>query len=248
MAPDAPLTLRHERFCELYVRTGVASAAAEGAGFSPRRAKQTGHELLQRPEILARIEQLRGEVAEVAKLEAADLVQYFWTIATADPRELIEYRRTCCRHCWGLHHGYQRTTQEIYRAVRAYAEAKVAKRRDLAPVFQFAEDDGGPGWDPDREPNDDCPECFGHGVERELVNDTRLLSPAARRLYAGVKRTKDGLQVQMQDQQAAAVNAGKIIGAFKEVVEHHDATLEDLIRAAAADEGTAQEEPRAGDA
>lgn len=245
MASDALLSPRHERFCELYVRTGIATAAAEGAGYSPRRAKQTGHELLQRPDIQARLEQLRGEVAEVAKLEAADLVQYFWTIATADPNELIEYRRTCCRHCWGLHHQYQRTTQEIYLAVRSFALAQLAKpqkRRGEPVVFEFHDGDGGPGWDPEREPNDECPECFGQGIERTHIHDTRLLSPAARRLYAGVKITKDGLQVQMQDQQAAAVNAGKIIGAFKEVVEHHDATLEELIKAAAA------EESRAGDA
>jgi phage terminase small subunit len=42
------------------------------------------------------------------------VLEELWAIAVADPRELIEYRRTCCRHCWGLEHEYQRTTREIY--------------------------------------------------------------------------------------------------------------------------------------
>jgi hypothetical protein len=47
-------------------------------------------------------------------------------------------------------------------------------------VFQFAHGDGGPGWDPRRAPHPDCPECFGEGVERVHVNDTRQLSRARR--------------------------------------------------------------------
>ncbi len=31
----------------------------------------------------------------------------WWDIATADANELTEYRRLCCRHCWGFGFNYQ---------------------------------------------------------------------------------------------------------------------------------------------
>jgi len=238
MAADRTLTPREARFCELYVLYGNATRAAESAGYSPRRARQTGWDLLQLPHINDRLEQLRTAVSERTAIEVDDVLREFWAIHTADPAELIEYRRTCCRHCHGANHDHQRTQRELDRARKAWDEAMHywrtarGKSRPPKPSAVFDEQ-GGPGWDPDREPHPDCPECHGHGIARTYVRDTRLVSPAARRLYSGVKETKDGFEVKMRDQDAALVNVGKILGAFKEVVEHHDGTLEDLIRDAA---------------
>jgi phage terminase small subunit len=48
------------------------------------------------------------------------------------------------------------------------------------------------------------------------MNDTRQLSRRAARLYAGVKTTKEGIEVKIHDQQAALVNVGKHLGMFKD--------------------------------
>ena len=83
-----------------------------------------------------------------------------------------------------------------------------AKRKAFDPQ-------GGIGFDPRRPPIDDCPECFGRGQGRTIVHDTRNLSPAAASLYAGVKQTKDGLQVLMHDQAAARDRLERHLGVFE---------------------------------
>ena len=68
----------------------------------------------------------------------------------------------------------------------------------------------------------DCPECFGDGISVAFMTDTRLLSPAARKLYAGTRKTKDGVEVKVHDQVAARLHLGKHLGLFvdKTEVEH----------------------------
>lgn len=189
--------------------------------------------------MVERVAQLRAELAAETKIEAADVVREFWAIAKADPSELVEYRRTCCRHCYGANHDYQFTQRELETARTSHEEVQEARRavavrqHRKAPEPQPFNEQGGAGWDPRRPPFEDCPECFGEGVEHAHFKDTRLLSPQARRLYAGVKRTKDGLELKTHNPMEALVNVGKALGMFKEVVEHRDYSIEDLIRAAA---------------
>lgn len=57
--------------------------------------------------------------------------------------------------------------------------------------------------DPKVEPRPDCEACHGEGVGHAHVADTRKLTGAARKLYAGVRVTKEGLQVQMRSQDGA---------------------------------------------
>lgn len=154
---------------------------------------------------IARVETVRGiEATREAVLER------FWAVATADPNELIELRRTCCRYCYGQSNRYQRTRGEMDRD-RAQYELKAAGRRPPPPPFDEL---GGIGYDPRKAPCPDCPECFGEGVERAFAKDTRNLSFGARCLYAGVKVTKDGLEIKTHDQQAALANVGKMLGVF----------------------------------
>ncbi|MDQ5945039.1 MAG: phage terminase small subunit, partial [Pseudomonadota bacterium] len=56
---------------------------------------------------------------------------------------------------------------------------------------------GGIGYDERLAPNPACPACFGRGVGRVLVADTRNVSKQAASLYAGIKQTKDGLEVKL---------------------------------------------------
>lgn len=52
-------------------------------------------------------------------------------------------------------------------------------------------------------------------VSRDVVKDTRYLSPAAAQLYAGVKRTKDGMQVLMHDKAIFAEKLFKHLGLYE---------------------------------
>ena len=225
-------------FCEEYQRDLNGSKAAVRAGYSSKRAPQAASELLRKPGIQARLAELAKQRSERTAITADMVLVELWAIATADPRELIEYRRTCCRHCWGTDHHHQRTAREVVLA-RATWETRGTKKR--TDVFDLM---GGEGYDARRDPNAQCPECFGAGREDVFVHDTRSLSVTASRLYAGVKSTKEGIEVKMHDQHAALVSVGRHLGMFKDVVDHRDLTLEDLIRAAAGGTGDAGDAPR----
>src|ERR1022692_4215591 len=79
---------------------------------------------------------------------------------------------------------------------------------------------GGEGYDVRKPPHHDCPECFGEGVAIPFPKDTRHLSEGARWLFAGVKVTKDGIEIKMHDQMAALLNIAKHLGMFVTKVEH----------------------------
>ena len=73
-APDAPLTLRQEEFCRHYAATGNAAAAARDAGYAEGSARQTGHDLLDRPAIAERVRAIRAAWQAVERAEAQILL------------------------------------------------------------------------------------------------------------------------------------------------------------------------------
>jgi len=75
-------------------------------------------------------------------------------------------------------------------------------------------------WDdPHEEPNPSCAKCGGHGKGHVVLADTRRLSPAAAKLYAGVQLGREGIKVNMRDQDAALVNIARHLGMFKDSLE-----------------------------
>ncbi len=75
------------------------------------------------------------------------VLKMWWDIATADVNELTEYRRLCCRHCWGFGFNYQwRDAIEFEDAV---TEARAKKKK-------IPNDNGGYGYDNSLDPNPDC--------------------------------------------------------------------------------------------
>ncbi len=66
----AGLTPKQERFCEEYLVDLNASAAARRAGYSAATAGSIGNEVLQKPEIQARIAELKAERSERVQVDA----------------------------------------------------------------------------------------------------------------------------------------------------------------------------------
>ena len=73
-APAAPLTLRQEEFCRHYAATGNAAGAARDAGYAEGSARQTGHDLLARPDIAGRVRAIRAAWRAVERSEAQILL------------------------------------------------------------------------------------------------------------------------------------------------------------------------------
>lgn len=118
-------------------------------------------------------------------------------------------------------------------AIRDFERTKLAAQSRNEPLAAEFDPQGGTGYDPRKDPSMDCRECFGQGEEFVFPKDTRDLSPAAKLLYAGVKKTEKGFEIKMQSQQVALENVAKHLGMFTVKVEHDMAdNLADRLRAA----------------
>jgi len=113
--------------------------------------------------------------------------------------------RRCCRHCYGRGHHYQWKDENEF--AYALGQALKAKGKQTIPS-----DEGGYGFNFTFRPHPECTECKGEGHLDTFFADTRKLSRAGRRLYAGVKQTAQGMQVMTRDQDAALANLAKFFG------------------------------------
>lgn len=197
--PPLKATPKQERLVDEYLVDLNITAAAIRAGYSPKSANDIGREMLALPHIATLVAARMRDRAERTRMQSDDVLKRLEEIATADPRELIEYRRGCCRFCWG----------EGFRAQVTPNEAQGMSPERMALT-------GGIGFNATKPPNEKCPECFGEGEARPYIHDTRNVSLAASRLYAGVKITKDGIEVKMHDQRATLIDIGKHLGLFVE--------------------------------
>ena len=142
------------------------------------------------------------EVAVAASITPEWVVGQWAAIAQSNPNDIVQVRRTCCRHCHGFGNQYQWTEAEYSAAVdRAVASGKPAP-----------DGMGGFGFNPNAAPAADCPECGGLGIEDVHVADTRKLRGPAKVLYAGAERTRNGIKIHMRDKDAAVVNLARYLG------------------------------------
>ncbi len=184
---------RKWRFVHEYCVDLNATQAAIRAGYSEATAAEQASRLLKNVNVQEAIRERLDDIATVAGITAEKVLKLRWQIATADPNDLMQLRRVCCRYCYGFDHEYQWTQAEYFEA----ANDAINKQHPAPDCI------GGIGFDETLEPHPVCPECNGKGVESMHINDTRHLKGSARRLYAGVRKTKDGLQILTRDQDAA---------------------------------------------
>lgn len=196
------LTLKQRKFVKEYCVDENATQAAIRAGYSENGAGQQAHLLLKNIEILSEIEERREQLAAMAEIDEAWVVKQWKQIATADANELTQVRKVNCRHCNGYDHNYQWTEAEYMSAVNVAADTG----RDAPDGM------GGFGFDVNADPHPLCPECGGLGIENIFIADTRKLKGSAKLLYAGVKKTRDGLQILTRDQDAALANISRYLG------------------------------------
>lgn len=200
-------------FIEEYLVDLNSTQAALRAGYSPRSAFTQGCQMLAKPHVAQAIAAAKLARSERTQITQDRVLTELWLLATADPNELVEFRRTCCRFCHGQDNGYQRVQWEMDRA-------RVVWQSDEENAGVPFNEMGGVGYDACKPPRRECQHCFGDGVGEAVFKDTRNLSKAALRLYAGVKQTKGGLEVKMHDQQAALMAIGKHLGMFVDKHEH----------------------------
>lgn len=211
------LSPEHQRFAQEYIVDLNGTKAYQRAypGVSIDSAHSNAHRLMANEGIRHEIQRLLDERATVTGVTADRVLLKLWDMATADPRELCEVRIGCCRHCWGMYHQYQYTEAELERAehdhIQAESKRRKAEKEDFVAKPFHAK--GGGGFDRNRQPNADCPECGGDGEARHIIKDTRNLSAGAARLFGGIKIDKQGnVTVVLRDPTVALLKVGEHLG------------------------------------
>lgn len=229
-APAIPLAKRQADACtpveELFLAEymkdlhGTQAYIRAVPGTKPDVARTMAARLLGKNRVASRLAELRAAQMQRLELEADDVVREARDVAFADMRELVEYRVDCCRYCFGTDNRYQRTAGEMARARTRHEEIEDAREaraeaRGRQYVRRPFDEQGGIGFDALKRPNPDCPECFGRGMGRVIIKDTANLSREARALYAGVKETKDGLEVKAHSKLDALEKLFRHLGLYE---------------------------------
>lgn len=219
------LTPLESLFVDEYLIDLNGTRAYQRMGGASKHPRSAGSELAAKPNVRAEIDRRLAERAVEAKATAAQILDLFVKIATADPNELVQFKRGACRHCYGNGFAYQwRDDEEYGNAIQLALDShdracELATRAEKPlPTLKLPSDEGGYGFDPRPAPVDACPKCDGKGIGEMRIADTRRLSPAGRRLYAGIEQTKDGLKVKMRDQDAAAVVVARHLGMLNDKI------------------------------
>lgn len=220
------------RFVEEYLIDLNRTAAYRRAGYKGEgnTAYVNASRLLRNAKVSQAIRDALDERSRRVKVTQDEVLKWWWDIATADATQLTEHHRGCCRYCWGLGHQYQ------WRDMVEFEEKRLeATERDKRePV-----DVGGYGYDSTVDPNPNCPRCNGVGIGRSVFHDTRDLTGAERRLFAGIKEGKSGLEVITRNQDDAMKMVAQHLGMLKtktelsgpngEPIQHsHSLSAEDL--------------------
>ena len=229
---ELKLTPKQDAFVLAYLETGNASEAYRRAydvsNMKPATINNRARELLRVGRIAARLEEAREMSFNKATMDRAAVLNLITELATADASQLMELQRRCCRQCWGVGHVYQwknpiefafevaRVTDNNAAQQLAWeADAAIGSARPQPKPEPLPSDIGGYGFDVFAQPNPECPVCQGEGHEVAHFKDTRRLKGAAKRLFAGVKRTKDGLEIKTRDQDKALEMLARAHGIVK---------------------------------
>ncbi|WP_417861867.1 terminase small subunit [Vreelandella venusta] len=205
----AVLSARQSRFVDEYLIDLNATQAAIRAGYSKKTASRIGPELLGKTCVESAIQERMNQRSRRTEITADKVLQRWWDIATADAGELTQLRRGCCRYCHGEDHEFQWQDEDEFE--QALTKAETGKEPN---------DAGGYGYREFHQPHPGCPQCGGEGLPRVYAEDTRRLSGSAKLLFAGVKQTKEGLEIKTQDQGKALENVARHLGMFTDRVDH----------------------------
>lgn len=211
-----PFTVKEEAF----IRHVVAGKGYSDAYRTVYRAEnmldatvnKRASALVHRPDVAAAVREGKAFASENIAFDANSVLREWVMLATADASELSRTRRVCCRHCHGLGGAYQWVDLGEW----LKASQKAAERGGEALGTE-----GGFGFKSNREPNPLCDHCNGEGHVETYIADIRKCSASARKLFAGVKQTRDGgIQILTRDQDGALKSLAQHFGLLTHKVQH----------------------------
>jgi len=213
---------QHEIFCREYLIdfNGTRAYMAAYPSCSKSSARRCAADLLTNPDIEQKITELKIERMEKLDIKTEDVLRLLWQTASADPNELVEVRRVCCRYCYGADHRYTFTPAEWENVQARHRIACEQAEQTNQPIPPEPDVKGGIHFDQRVPPADDCPECFGFGEEKLIIKDTKQLTEAGRRLYAGAKVSQRGIEILTHSRDKNLELIGRHLAMFTDNTNH----------------------------
>ena len=214
-----PLTKYQRRFVNEYlIDLNGAAAIRRCKRYKGKQHSQKANRMLKKPHIAAAVRKALALEENLSADQRERIRRALQAQAYTNPNELVELRRDACRYCHGIGHRYQRTPAEHEHALGQHEAQRLRAPKD-APFPEFDEQ-GGIGFNPNKPPHPECPECHGEGIERLFMRDTRTLSSEAQALYAGAKLTERGIELKFNSQDRARELLARIHGLLVDKHEH----------------------------
>lgn len=222
------LSARQRSYVLAYLKDPNATGAAREAGY--KHPNKHGPSLLVNRGVAAAIKEGRKRIEEAAMLDAVDVANMWASIATANVDALVTNRHCACRYCHGHDHDFQWRTRREFTEARDKAiydlfgddDVREAAKAGTIIDPRIPDDKGGYGYTTKADPDPDCPECDGDGIEIVSMADTSALTGAERLLYDGVEETRQGKKIRMQDRSKALDSLAKHLGMFAGKVESEE--------------------------
>jgi len=115
------LTPKMERFCYEYLACGFnATKAALNAGYSKKTASSIGAENLRKPQIKARIQEMKDNLAETAGISALMIVQ--------EHKKIIEASQGKIRESWMKLKDFEELSDDVKACIQEVTTKEVKKQ------------------------------------------------------------------------------------------------------------------------
>jgi len=205
------LSKQEENFLRYWVSgySDVADAARK-AGYPAAVARKRAYHLMSQPRIRHRLAEIEREQIAVSGINAENLFREIVTqnLRLARAKVPVDVWNPPCRYCHGDNHEYQRTHAEFEEDFDNHLKKPIKLNpRTGKPIrVPLFDPKGGSGYDSNLPPNEDCPECHGHGDTKHPIirfKDSRFFTPEERELFNGAKLTKNGIETFWKEQSAA---------------------------------------------
>jgi hypothetical protein len=212
-----PLSAPHETFVAEFMRNGGIASKAYAVAYpevtSDLARRAHGSRLRARPEVAARIRDLRSIAAQALNAEVAELALQAHEVATASMVDIAPVEVYACRMCYsadGVHPAWI-DAAELAAALDNHLKSLGGPMPLPMPSAGggFAHDQFGP-------PSPSCRTCRGHGVAVLRIIPSHEWPEGAKQLYEGVQTDDEGrvTKVLIADRSKWAHQRNQLAGSY----------------------------------
>lgn len=212
-----PLSAPHEAFVREFMANGGIASKAYAVAYpevtSDLARRAHASRLRARPDVAARIRELRSIAAQALNTEVAELVLQAHEVATASMADIAPVEVYACRMCHsadGVHPAW------IDAAELAAALDKCLKSLGGPTPLPMPSSAGGFAHDQFGPPSPSCRACRGHGVAMLRILPSCDWPEGAKLLYEGVQVDDDGrvTKVLIADRSKWAHQRNQLAGSY----------------------------------